>query len=31
MLEIRDRAPEFSKETFGELYKSKIVLGETLC
>ena len=31
MLEIRDITPEFSEETFGELHKSKIVLGETLC
>lgn len=31
MLEVGDMAPEFSKETFGELYKSKVILGDTLC
>lgn len=31
MLEVGDTAPEFSKETFGELYKSKVILGDTLC
>lgn len=31
MLEVGDMAPEFSKETFGGLCKSKVILGETLC
>jgi hypothetical protein len=31
MLEVGNIAPEFSEETFGELCKGKIILGDTLC
>ena len=31
MLEVGNKAPEFSKETFGELYTNKIIIGEVIC
>ncbi len=31
MLEIGMMVSKFSKETFGELYKGKVILGDALC
>ena len=31
MLEVGNVVPEFSEETFGGLYTSKIIIGEVIC
>ncbi len=31
MLEVGNKVPELSKETFGELFEKKTILGEVIC